>query len=180
VNSLTDRQREVLDVITAHRAQHGFSPTTREIQRHFGFSSQAAVMSHMRALRQKGSLTWSPGQSRTAIPVPPPVDPEPVEAAPQATAPSFFMVAYEGDDGLSWTYAMDPKCEGGLTMQIGTSLPVALFASREQALRAIDISVEFAKQEAAQGKSVDPAFIEHRQDINVLLAKLSTGAGGDR
>lgn len=62
---LTTRQSEVLAMITAFRAEHGFAPSTRDIQRHFGFASQTAAMTHLRKLRSKGAVDWSPGRGRT-------------------------------------------------------------------------------------------------------------------
>lgn len=42
-------------------------PTTREIQRHFGFASQTAAMSHLRALERKGAIQRLAGKARAVI-----------------------------------------------------------------------------------------------------------------
>lgn len=45
----------------------GLMPSTREIQHYFGFASQTAAMSHLRALERKGAITRLPGKARAVI-----------------------------------------------------------------------------------------------------------------
>ncbi len=54
---LTERQEEILDFIRQFQGDHGLPPSTREIQRHFGFSSQTTVMGHLQALAAKQHLS---------------------------------------------------------------------------------------------------------------------------
>ena len=54
---LTERQEEILDFIRSYQGEHGLPPSTRIIQRHFGFSSQSTVMSHLRALANKEQVS---------------------------------------------------------------------------------------------------------------------------
>ena len=42
-------------------------PSTREIQAHFGFASQTAAMSHLRALEKKGVIVRLPGKARAVV-----------------------------------------------------------------------------------------------------------------
>jgi repressor LexA len=42
-------------------------PSTREIQHYFGFASQTAAMSHLRALERKGAILRYPGQARAVV-----------------------------------------------------------------------------------------------------------------
>jgi len=42
-------------------------PSTREIQNHFGFSSQTAAVSHLRALEKKGVIERLPGKARALL-----------------------------------------------------------------------------------------------------------------
>lgn len=42
-------------------------PSTREIQRHFGFASQTAAMSHLRALEKKGVIRRLAGLARAVV-----------------------------------------------------------------------------------------------------------------
>jgi repressor LexA len=61
---LTLRQQQVLDFINDTQAQTGVIPTSREIQQHFGFSSQTAAMNHLKALERKGVIHRQPGKAR--------------------------------------------------------------------------------------------------------------------
>jgi repressor LexA len=59
---LTERQQAVLDFIRTFQMAKGVPPSTREIQRHFGFASQTAVMGHLRALANKGMIEQLAGR----------------------------------------------------------------------------------------------------------------------
>jgi repressor LexA len=54
---LTERQEEILEFIRQFQQEHGLPPSTRDIQRHFGFSSQTTVMGHLQALAAKEQLS---------------------------------------------------------------------------------------------------------------------------
>lgn len=64
---LTDRQRELLDFLRSYQRQNGVMPSTRDIQRHFGFSSQTAAMSHLRALEKKGVIQRHSHMARAVV-----------------------------------------------------------------------------------------------------------------
>jgi len=64
---LTERQQQILDFIRDRQETTGCTPSTREIQEHFRFSSQNAVMDHLRALERKGALERPPGKARSLI-----------------------------------------------------------------------------------------------------------------
>lgn len=66
--SLTDRQRDVLEFINDHHRQHGVAPSLREIQAHFGFASPFAVQRHVDALTEKGALRRLDGKARGLLP----------------------------------------------------------------------------------------------------------------
>ena len=66
--SLTDRQRDVLEFINAHHRQQGVAPSLREIQAHFGFASPFAVQRHVDALTEKGALRRLEGKARGLLP----------------------------------------------------------------------------------------------------------------
>jgi len=66
-NSLTSRQLEILEYLRHSQRTTGLMPTTREIQHYFGFASQTAAMSHLRALERKGSIQRLPGKARAVI-----------------------------------------------------------------------------------------------------------------
>ena len=62
--TLTARQSEILEYIRSEIAEKSVAPSTREIQRHFGFSSQTAAVQHIRALEAKGAIARHPGKAR--------------------------------------------------------------------------------------------------------------------
>jgi repressor LexA len=64
---LTERQQEVLDFLKRYQRETGLIPSTREIQEHFGFASQTAAMSHLRALEKKGVIERLPGKARAVV-----------------------------------------------------------------------------------------------------------------
>lgn len=62
---LTARQEKVLVWIEAYIAEYGYSPTLRELCKAFRFRSTQGAVCHLFAMRRKGYVTWSDGQSRT-------------------------------------------------------------------------------------------------------------------
>ena len=61
---LTERQREVYDLIRDKIINRGYGPTVREIGEHFGIRSPNGVMCHLKALEKKGLIRRSPNKSR--------------------------------------------------------------------------------------------------------------------
>jgi repressor LexA len=64
---LTDRQKNVLDFIQNEQREKGITPSTREIQSHFGFASQTSVMQYIAALERKGFLDRHARKARALI-----------------------------------------------------------------------------------------------------------------
>ena len=64
---LTKRQQQILDYLRVVHRKTGIMPSTREIQHYFGFASQTAAMSHLRALQRKGVIERLPGKARAVI-----------------------------------------------------------------------------------------------------------------
>ena len=62
--NLTSRQQQILEFIASEQRQSGVTPSTREIQEHFGFASQTAAVNHLRALERKGVLQRHAGKAR--------------------------------------------------------------------------------------------------------------------
>lgn len=54
MKTLTRSQREVYDYVCGYIKQSGYSPTFREIQSHFKFSSLASVYTYVKVLKKKG------------------------------------------------------------------------------------------------------------------------------
>lgn len=64
---LTDRQKDVLGFIQTEQREKGLTPSTREIQKHFGFASQTSVMQYLDALQRKGFLDRHARKARALI-----------------------------------------------------------------------------------------------------------------
>src|SRR6266581_2125968 len=64
---LTERQKDVLDFIQREQRETGITPSTREIQTHFGFASQTSVMQYIAALERKGFLDRHARKARALI-----------------------------------------------------------------------------------------------------------------
>lgn len=65
--NLTDRQQQLVDFLRKYHHETGIMPSTREIQHHFGFSSQTAAVSHLKALERKGVIKRLPGKARAVV-----------------------------------------------------------------------------------------------------------------
>ena len=92
--SLTEGQRKVLEYIRQRQQEGGIPPTTREIQKALGFSSQTSVVQFLRALQRKGAINTMPHRARGVAPVASsPPRPETVEGA----LPVFIDVPLYGD-----------------------------------------------------------------------------------
>jgi repressor LexA len=64
---LTKRQQQLLDFLHQYQTENGLMPSTRDIQKHFGFASQTAAVSHLRALERKGAIKRLPGKARAVV-----------------------------------------------------------------------------------------------------------------
>src|ERR1700719_2317841 len=64
---LTDRQKNILDYIQNEQREKGITPSTREIQNHFGFASQTSVMQYIAALERKGFINRQARKARALI-----------------------------------------------------------------------------------------------------------------
>lgn len=61
----TDRQLEVLREIFAWTEKHGFAPTIRELCVQLKISSTNGMKDHLKALKRKDMVAWSPRKART-------------------------------------------------------------------------------------------------------------------
>jgi len=64
---LTERQAEIVAYLKSAQRKTGVMPSTRELQHYFGFASQTAAMSHLRALERKGVIQRLPGKARAVV-----------------------------------------------------------------------------------------------------------------
>lgn len=61
---LTNRQREILDVIESHMQEHGYPPSVREIGEAVGLTSPSTVHNHLLSLQRLGYLRRDPTKPR--------------------------------------------------------------------------------------------------------------------
>jgi len=64
MQTLTQRQRAVYEMIRDKIVNRGYGPTVREIGEHFGIKSPNGVMCHLKAIEKKGLIRRSPNKSR--------------------------------------------------------------------------------------------------------------------
>src|SRR5687768_3908303 len=83
---LTDRQIELLEFLRQYQRETGVMPSTRDIQRHFGFSSQTAAMTHLRALEKKGAIQRHAHKARAVV------FPQDLERAEIIDVPIYGMI----------------------------------------------------------------------------------------
>lgn len=105
-NTLTKRQQEILSYLKDSQRKTGIMPSTRELQHYFGFASQTAAMSHLRALEKKGVIQRLPGKAR-AVAFPDELDREEIFDIPIYGR----IAAGYGDDTI-------PEKEGCLSIDI--------------------------------------------------------------
>src|SRR5215212_764181 len=98
-DALTQRQREILDFISASIVERGFPPTLREIGEHFSIRSTNGVNDHLKALEKKGHLRREDLKSRAMRPVLPDGSGEvvPLKRTPLATG-NVQVVSGADDD----------------------------------------------------------------------------------
>ena len=56
MKTLTNRQKEILDLIKSYILDYGFPPTRAEISKILGFKSANAAEQHLRAIEKKGYI----------------------------------------------------------------------------------------------------------------------------
>ncbi len=64
LDSLTDRQRAILDMLHEHHAAHGYPPSVREIGEAVGLASPSSVHAQLATLESKGFLRRDPTKPR--------------------------------------------------------------------------------------------------------------------
>ena len=67
MKNLTDRQKEILDLIKSHVGDYGFPPTRADISKELGFKSANAAEQHLRAIEKKGYIKILSGASRGIV-----------------------------------------------------------------------------------------------------------------
>ena len=65
MKELTERQKEVLDIIKEFKNEHCYSPSVREICEMLHLKSPRTVSVHLKKLKDKGYITYVPNTNRT-------------------------------------------------------------------------------------------------------------------
>jgi len=103
---LTTRQQQLVDFLRGEHRKTGIMPSTREIQEHFGFASQTAAVSHLRALEKKGVIQKLAGKARALMFT------DDLEREPIVDIPIYGQIpAGYGDDGV-------PEPDGQLSVDV--------------------------------------------------------------
>jgi repressor LexA len=99
-DALTQRQRDILDFISASIVERGFPPTLREIGEHFSIRSTNGVNDHLKALEKKGHLRREDLKSRAMRPVLPDGNGEmiPLRHTPMGTGVMEVVAAASNED----------------------------------------------------------------------------------
>ena len=129
---LTTRQQQLVDFLREKHRKTGIMPSTREIQEHFGFASQTAAVSHLRALEKKGVIQKLAGKARSLMFT------DELEREPIVDIPVYGQVpAGYGDDGV-------PEPEGQLSVDIrsmGLSINANVYALKVRGDSMIDAHI---------------------------------------
>ncbi|HEY5951542.1 MAG TPA: transcriptional repressor LexA [Kofleriaceae bacterium] len=96
--ALTQRQREILDFISASIVERGFPPTLREIGEHFNIRSTNGVNDHLKALEKKGHLRREDLKSRAMRPVLPDGSGEIIPMGRRAMGTGDVQLISDNDD----------------------------------------------------------------------------------
>ncbi|MBG7608525.1 MAG: repressor LexA [Verrucomicrobia bacterium] len=107
-HNLTSRQIEILDYLRMSHRENGIMPSTREIQHYFGFASQTAAMSHLRALEKKGVIQRLAGKARAVI------FPEDLDRAEICDIPIYGRIAAGFAEGA------EQEQEGCISIDVAT------------------------------------------------------------
>lgn len=62
---VTKKQKDILFAINAYVEEHGYAPSIRDIGKMVNLTSSSTVQGYLERLKEKGYITWLPGQPRT-------------------------------------------------------------------------------------------------------------------
>jgi repressor LexA len=164
---LTSRQQQLLDFIRNYHRTTGVMPSTRDIQQHFGFASQTAAVSHLRALERKGAIKKLAGKARALV-------------FPEDLGRTFsFSVPVYGAIPAGLPTSGDPTSEGQLAIDaalLGVTESDATFALRVRGESMIGAHIlpgdyaVFEKREARDGDIV-AALIDGETTLKRFILK---------
>lgn len=157
MHKLTRRQEEILEYLRSAQRETGVTPSTREIQHYFGFASQTAAMSHLRALERKGVIQRHPYKARAVV------FPEELDRAEIVDIPVYGQIA------AGMAQDVEPQREGCVSIDVASlGLPrrAKTFALKVRGDSMIDAHI-------CDG---DTVILEHREPRkNDIVAALIDG-----
>lgn len=111
MQQLTERQQQVLDVITASLAKVGCPPTLREISDSIGTKGTATAIAHLEALERKGYVNRRGGSRGIMLTNQPPSSVQiPVVGTVRAGAPEPAVEDYQGYCSVDSTWLRGEGC----------------------------------------------------------------------
>ncbi len=162
---LTTRQQQVMDFLREEHRKTGIMPSTREIQEHFGFSSQTAAVSHLAALEKKGVIQKLAGKARALMFT------DELERETIVDIPIYGQVpAGYGDDGV-------PEPEGQLSVDVrsmGLSTNANVYALKVRGDSMIDAhimngDVVVMEDKPANNRDIVAALIDGETTLKRLV-----------
>lgn len=164
METLTERQENILEFITSFLEKRRIPPSVREIQTHFGFESTNAVTDHLVQLEKKGYLKRRPRVSRgielvsKSISFHPNVINVPLVGQVAAGIPTLAEENIEGYFHLDKNFISAAKLGGHFFLKVkGESM-------RDAGIRDGDL-VLVQKQEEAQPSEIIVAYLEGEATI---------------
>jgi repressor LexA len=169
--ALTQRQREILEFISASIVERGFPPTLREIGEHFHIRSTNGVNDHLKALEKKGHLRREDLKSRAMRPILPDGNGE--------------LVAFEGGrhrmaNGTGDVPLVDDLMEIPILGKVAAGLPLLAVEDATDTVR-IDKVLVGGHREVFGLRIVGESMIEDGilDGDYVFVKKTPTAAAGD-
>lgn len=157
VRMLTDKQQQVLDYLREYQREYGLMPSTRDIQTYFGFASQTAAVSHLRALEKKGAIQRHAKKARAVV------FPEDLERDEIVDIPIFGSIAAGMAEDQSQSREGCVSIDAG---SIGLSRDTETFALKVRGDSMVDAHITDG----------DIVILEHRQPRNKdIVAALIDG-----
>ncbi|MEY5099192.1 MAG: hypothetical protein RJA36_1911 [Pseudomonadota bacterium] len=174
---LTQRQREILELIVRQVREQGAPPTRAEIAAHFGFKSANAAEEHLRALVRKGAIELLGGTSRgIRLKLTPAAAQEPADAAAneQLFLPLVGRVAAGSpilaQEHVETSYPVDARLFGGRPDYL---LRVRGLSMRDVGILDGDLLAVHASRVARNGQ-----LVVARLGDEVTVKRLQCRAGG--
>ena len=166
-NTLTARQQELFEYLKHFQNREGVMPSTREIQSFFGFASQTAAMSHLRALEKKGAIIRLAGKARAVI------FPADLEREPIVDIPVYGSIAA----GMAETVEQEQEaCISIDTSSLGISQNTKTFALKVRGDSMINAHIcsgdtVILEQRSPKNKDIVAALIDGETTLKRFLVE---------